>query len=113
MARLIWICVLPLLLLAAWLAVDNLQTRRAEQSLAGKELARGLGAAIDQHLLARIQGLTLLAASPLIDERDRLASYQQGANSLVRKPVDFGEFAETVARLGVYWLATNDAPPEV
>ena len=46
------------------------------------------------------------------EERDRLRSYQNGANSFVRKPVDFAEFAETVARLGVYWLATNQPPPE-
>ena len=44
------------------------------------------------------------------DEQDRLRSYQQGANSFVRKPVNFAEFAETVARLGVYWLATNEPP---
>jgi len=46
------------------------------------------------------------------EERDRLRSYQQGANSFVRKPLDFAEFAETVARLGVYWLAANQGPPE-
>lgn len=45
------------------------------------------------------------------DERDRLGSYANGANSFVRKPLDFAEFAETVARLGVYWLATNEPPP--
>ena len=45
------------------------------------------------------------------EERDRLKSYEQGCNSFIRKPVDFGEFAEVVARLGVYWLATNEAPP--
>lgn len=45
------------------------------------------------------------------EERDRLVSYENGANSFVRKPVDFAEFAETVARLGVYWVATNEAPP--
>lgn len=44
------------------------------------------------------------------EERDRLKSYENGANSFVRKPLDFGDFAETVARLGVYWLATNDPP---
>jgi CheY-like chemotaxis protein len=44
------------------------------------------------------------------EERDRFRSYQIGANSFVRKPVDFGEFAETVGRLGVYWLATNEPP---
>jgi CheY-like chemotaxis protein len=46
------------------------------------------------------------------DEQDRLKSYQNGCNSFVRKPVEFGEFAETVARLGVYWLATNEPPPK-
>lgn len=46
------------------------------------------------------------------EERDRLRSYQCGANSFVRKPVDFAEFAETVTRLGVYWLATNEPPSQ-
>jgi CheY-like chemotaxis protein len=46
------------------------------------------------------------------EERDRLTSYEFGCNSFVRKPVDFSEFAETVARLGVYWLATNEPPLE-
>ena len=44
------------------------------------------------------------------EDRDRLQSYANGANSLKRKPLDFTEFAETVARLGVYWLATNEPP---
>lgn len=44
------------------------------------------------------------------EERDRLKSYRSGANSFVRKPVNFADFAETVARLGVYWLATNEPP---
>ncbi|MCK6544369.1 response regulator [Myxococcota bacterium] len=44
------------------------------------------------------------------EDRDRLRSYESGANSFVRKPLDFGEFAETVARLGVYWLAVNEPP---
>jgi len=44
------------------------------------------------------------------EERDRLRSYENGANSYVRKPLNFAEFAETVARLGVYWLATNEPP---
>ena len=45
------------------------------------------------------------------EEYDRLKSYENHANSFVRKPVDFAEFAETVGRLGVYWLATNEPPP--
>jgi len=44
------------------------------------------------------------------EERDRLRSYESGANSFVRKPLDFSEFAETVARLGIYWIATNQPP---
>lgn len=42
------------------------------------------------------------------EDRDRLKSYENGANSFVRKPLDFSEFAEVVARLGLYWLATNE-----
>ena len=45
------------------------------------------------------------------DERDRLRSYENGANSFVNKPLEFSEFAETVARLGVYWLITNKPAP--
>lgn len=44
------------------------------------------------------------------EERDRLERSETGTNRFVRKPVDFAEFAETVARLGVYWLATNEPP---
>lgn len=44
------------------------------------------------------------------EEQDRLKSYERRANSFVRKPVDFAGFAETVARLGVYWIATNESP---
>lgn len=44
------------------------------------------------------------------ESEDRLSSYRKGANSFVRKPLDFSDFAETVARLGVYWLATNEPP---
>ena len=43
-----------------------------------------------------------------VEERDRLRSYQSGCNSFVRKPLDFSEFAQTVARLGIYWVATNE-----
>ena len=44
------------------------------------------------------------------EEKDRFHSYENGANSFVRKPLDFNEFAETVARLGVYWVVTNEPP---
>ena len=45
------------------------------------------------------------------EERDRLAGYQLGANSYVRKPVDFEEFSEAARQLGLYWLVLNQSPP--
>lgn len=59
----------------------------------------------------RTQLLPVVILTSSDEERDRLKSYQHGANSFVRKPLDFAEFAETVARLGIYWLATNEPPP--
>jgi CheY-like chemotaxis protein len=58
----------------------------------------------------RLLPIVILTSSD--DERDRLTSYLDGANSFVRKPLDFGEFAETVASLGVYWMALNQPPPK-
>ena len=45
------------------------------------------------------------------EEQDMIAGYRLGANSYVRKPVDFTHFAEGVRQLGVYWLVLNEAPP--
>jgi CheY-like chemotaxis protein len=44
------------------------------------------------------------------EDGDRLRSYESGANSFVRKPVEFAAFAETVSRLGIYWVLTNELP---
>ncbi len=57
----------------------------------------------------RLLPVVLLTSSE--EERDRLTAYVKGVNSFVKKPLDFSEFAETVSRLGVYWLAVN-TPPE-
>ena len=56
----------------------------------------------------RLLPVVILTSSDEV--RDRLQSYEHGANSFVRKPLDFAEFAETVARLGVYWCAVNEPP---
>lgn len=45
------------------------------------------------------------------EEQDLIHSYALGANSYVRKPVDFAEFQEAVRLLGIYWLMTNQPPP--
>lgn len=58
----------------------------------------------------QLQPVVILTSSD--EERDRMASYNDGANSFVRKPLNFTEFAETVASLGIYWLAINRPPQE-
>lgn len=45
------------------------------------------------------------------EERDVLNGYSLGANSYVRKPVDFGQFTEAARQLGLYWLILNEPPP--
>ena len=42
---------------------------------------------------------------------DVIAAYRYGANSYVRKPVDFEQFAEVIQQLGLYWLVVNEPPP--
>lgn len=46
------------------------------------------------------------------EDQDRLQGYVLGANSYVRKPVDFAQFTEAVRQLGLYWLLLNEAPPQ-
>jgi len=45
------------------------------------------------------------------EEQDRLRGYGLGANSYIRKPVDFSQFIEAVRQLGLYWLVLNEPAP--
>ncbi len=47
------------------------------------------------------------------EDQDRINGYGLGANSYVRKPVDFAQFIEAVRQLGLYWLILNEPPPPV
>ena len=46
-----------------------------------------------------------------IEEQDLLSGYSLGANSYIRKPVDFVQFTESVRQLGLYWLVLNEGSP--
>jgi two-component system response regulator len=53
--------------------------------------------------------IVLLTSSS--EEQDKMLGYDLGANSYVRKPVDFTDFIAAVRDLGVYWLLRNETPP--
>jgi two-component system response regulator len=57
----------------------------------------------------RLLPVVILTSSD--EERDVIDGYRLGANSYVRKPVDFVEFTEAAKQLGLYWLLMNQAPP--
>ena len=71
LARLIWLCMLPLLLLAFWLAYDNFREREAGQLRESNSLAQNAATAIDNRLLAHISALNMLAFSPMVDDPRR------------------------------------------
>lgn len=58
--------------------------------------------------LTRVTPVVILTSSD--EERDMIEGYSLGANSYVRKPVDFLEFVEATKQLGLYWLILNDVP---
>jgi len=45
------------------------------------------------------------------EDQDMVKAYSSGANSYVRKPVDFNQFVDAIGHLGLYWLVLNEAPP--
>jgi CheY-like chemotaxis protein len=59
----------------------------------------------------RTRLLPVIILSLSNEEKDIIEGYSLGANSYIRKSVDFVQFSETVRQLGLYWLYLNEAPP--
>lgn len=57
------------------------------------------------------QRLPIVILTSSNEEQDLIKAYTNGANSYVRKPVDFNEFVDAIGKLGLYWLILNAAPP--
>lgn len=65
--------------------------------------------AIRQNEITKLLPVVILTSSN--QEQDVIACYKLGANSYIRKPIDFIEFMETVKLVGLYWLLRNEPPP--
>ena len=61
----------------------------------------------------RTKLLPVVVLTSSSEERDLVESYSLGANSYIRKPVDFQQFTEAAKHLGLYWMVLNMAPPPV
>ena len=59
--------------------------------------------------LTRLLPVVILTSSN--EEQDRVNGYGLGANSYVRKPIDFGQFTDAVRQIGLYWLILNESAP--
>ncbi len=58
----------------------------------------------------RTRLLPVVVLTTSSEDRDCVESYKLGANSYIRKPVDFNQFTEAIQQLGLYWLVLNESP---
>ena len=64
---------------------------------------------IRQNEFTKLLPVVILTSS--VEEKDKINGYRLGANSYVRKPVDFNQLSEAMKFLGLYWLVWNEPPP--
>ena len=64
---------------------------------------------IRQNEFTRLLPVVILTSST--EEQDKISGYNLGANSYVRKPVNFTDFIEAIKSLGLYWLIWNETAP--
>lgn len=61
----------------------------------------------------RTRRLPVVVLTSSREDADVAASYDEGVNSYITKPVDFSQFVEAIQHLGLYWLILNEPPPTV
>lgn len=79
LSRLIWICILPLVLVSVYLAISQLRHYQAQRELEATYLAHNISATIDRLIGNQIGALKMLAASPLIEDKARWPDLYQEA----------------------------------
>jgi PAS domain S-box-containing protein len=99
LTRLIWICVLPLILLAVYLAIASVRNTQSEIDVVANDIAIGSAASIDQYLLARIHAISVIAESPLAADASRRKELYEEAQAFRRNFGSHVILADTQMRM--------------